>query len=159
MDKINQFIAYVESDEIRVMLNMVNSVNSFISAIKYKDIFVKAHDEVLSNLEVNTNFLKQRINTLLQVETDIDYLHPYDVSLACYLLLVAKSNRAQLKEIFIQIKEKNLPNLWWTNAIMQKLSEELNLEKTVETNILMENVRDFNMQEINMNNNSQTIFV
>jgi hypothetical protein len=159
MDKINQFIAYVESDEIRVMLNVVNSVNSFISAIKYKDIFVKAHDEVLSDLEVNTDVLKKRINMLLQIEADAHYLHPYDVSLACYLLLVAKSNRTQLKDIFSHIKEKNLPNLWWTNAIMQRLSEELNLEKTVETNILMENVRDFNIQEININNNSQTIFV
>lgn len=159
MDNINQFIAYVESDEVRVMLNMTNSVNSFISAIKYKDIYVNAHNEVLSNLEVNTNILKQRINTLLQVTTDVTYLHPYDVSLACYILLVAKSNRVQLKEVFSQIKEKKLPNLWWTNAIMQKLSEELNLEKTVEANILIENVSDFNMQEINRSNDLQTIFV
>ncbi|MBW7955436.1 hypothetical protein H3C66_01770 [Patescibacteria group bacterium] len=117
------FFSYFEDINSQVAFSVLNNLTSFIIRLEYSSIFSEAKNTVTSNPELYGQVVVDRANLLLRKKTVKKYRNKYDNALAGYLLLLSESSILHLRELVKTIQEKNLPNFWWTNFMLNYVVE------------------------------------
>jgi len=114
---LKDFFALFESDDSYPSFGLVNNVRSLILKIKHTNEFLSAVSTLLADPVSLIPIVVERANRLAERRTDIKYRNKYDIAIAGYILLVAEISVQSANQLFAEIKDKRVANLWWTNSV------------------------------------------
>ena len=114
---IKDFFSLLESSNTQFIFTTVNTLPSFLSRIRYSNEFIAAKDVIVADPENLAPNVVERIQYLLGLPTDNQFRNKYDLAISGYLLLLSETAVNYILPILKEIRNKNIQNLWWTNAV------------------------------------------
>ena len=112
----SKYFEEIESGILFSRLALSNNVDTFLRIIKSESSILMFKGELSLNPDLAGQVIN-RIETLIEIESNLDSLHKYDYAIAIYLYVLAEANAKEFIKIWTLIKEKRLPNLWWTYGV------------------------------------------
>ena len=156
------FFSFFESDDLLARLSILNNLSSFVSLVVYNNEFLDAKDIISSNPRLYAPLIIDRVDKLLKTSNPRN-LHPYDISAACYLLLIAETSSTYLLSLLKKIKGKKLNNLCWTNLVIDYVTKKNILDvknESLKLNIEKEDKKPEDIEELELKvNNKKSQFI
>ncbi len=111
---LNDFFAKCENGDLLIRLGLVNDFSSFRRILTRDELFVFLKQEIsVSSLNLIEQIKERIINLVDSTENDPSKLHPYDVAIAAYLLLISEVNQEEADNLSSLIQNKEINNAWW----------------------------------------------
>lgn len=126
---LEDYFIKMENFQNLVSLSMMNSVTSFVAYIKSFPDYIAAKNYLTSEPKIYSPRVIDRLYALAKIETDPNRLHPYDLTMASYLMLLNEVQPYFVKDAIKKIRDLKLNNLWWTISMIQYIETELSLNQ------------------------------
>lgn len=113
---MEKLYAFIESPSYKHQANSANSFANFIKYFEASPVYGEIIDAYIAQPASAISALQKRINEISKIKGTPNYVHPYDVTLACYLYLIYKLEPTVFSKNKIEI---NLPPvLLWTRIVL-----------------------------------------
>ena len=119
--KVEEIFKYFEGIEFEFKIDHASSFDGFVSILEQDAVFehllAESVEPVFAESVVN------RITTLLKAESDPQFAHPHDVSIAVYMLAITDINPKMIE--FLLIDDPPVNNLFWARFAAKSLQDKL----------------------------------
>lgn len=120
---LSDILEKLESNDFNAEMSVFSGFNSFFSAIQRHPVVEALVTQVASSPEAE-NELAMHMMRLLQSNEDVEYAHPYDVTLACYLYALGHIKSRYFRIVSGEILT-NYQLVWARKLVEQNLRAEL----------------------------------
>jgi len=125
-DDLNRILRIIEANEFRVVLGLASGFPVFIETLAEMPIS-RELSSLMSDFE-NRKTILRRIAELVNLQIDLTYRNPHDVTLATYVWALWSSdiNIAEIAAGLVQ----EAPNTWWAHMMSRQVIEKVGTRTT-----------------------------
>lgn len=120
MMTLNKLFSIIESVEFGLKLSAASGF-SVVKMVLENDLTLQELIEVSKKSSENRAKVFERLVTLLEDNTEPEYMHDHDEALTAYLFVLSKTD-----ENFVNLaadKMLQTPNLWWARRLAEELHQ------------------------------------